>query len=104
LLPISSAQQFCNQKVIVMDDEKYFTFSHGTLTGMSGFWTDDFENTVGKFLHREDQAVAITKCRPKMVKFIEKHHKNDETIFWPDLISCYYAKKTLEWLEQSAQS
>jgi hypothetical protein len=28
-----------------------------------------------------------------MVKFIEKHHKNDETIFKP-------AKKTLEWLEQ----
>jgi arsenate reductase-like glutaredoxin family protein len=35
-----------------------------------------------------------------MVNFIEKHHKNDEKIFWPDLTSCYYAKKTLEWLEQ----
>jgi hypothetical protein len=23
-----------------------------------------------------------------MVKFIEKHHKNDETIFWPDLALC----------------
>jgi hypothetical protein len=35
-----------------------------------------------------------------MVKFIEKHHKNDETIFWPDQASCHYAKKTLKWLEQ----
>jgi hypothetical protein len=40
-----------------MDDEKYFTFSLSTLTGMNGFWTDDVENTpaavkykaVGKF-------------------------------------------------------
>jgi hypothetical protein len=36
--------------------------------------------------------VYITKCLPKMVKFIEKHHKNDETIFWLELASCYYAK------------
>jgi hypothetical protein len=35
-----------------------------------------------------------------MVKFIEKHHKNDETIFWPELASWHYAKKTLEWLDQ----
>jgi hypothetical protein len=35
-----------------------------------------------------------------MVKFIEKHLKNDETIIWPELVSCHYAKKTLEWLEQ----
>jgi hypothetical protein len=31
--------------MIVMNDEKYFTFSHSTLTGMNGFWTDDVENT-----------------------------------------------------------
>jgi hypothetical protein len=31
-----------------------------------------------------------------MVKFIEKHHQNDETIFWPDLTLWHYAKKTLE--------
>jgi hypothetical protein len=34
-----------------------------------------------------------------MVKFIE-HHKNDETIFWPDLASCHYAKQTLKWMKQ----
>jgi hypothetical protein len=47
-----------------------------------------------------DIDVYIIKCLPKMVKFIEKHHKNDETIFWPDVASCHYAKKTLEWIEQ----
>jgi hypothetical protein len=30
----SEAKNFCDQKVIVMDDVKYFTFSHSTLTGM----------------------------------------------------------------------
>jgi hypothetical protein len=38
-------QHFCDQKVIVMDDEKYFTFPHSTLVGMDGFWTDDVEKT-----------------------------------------------------------
>jgi hypothetical protein len=26
--------------------------------------------------------------------------QNDKTIFWPDLASCHYAKKTLVWLKQ----
>jgi organic hydroperoxide reductase OsmC/OhrA len=48
-----------------------------------------------------DADVYFTKYLPKMVKFVEKHHKtNDETIFLADLASCHYAKKTLEWLEQ----
>jgi hypothetical protein len=40
-------KHFCDQKVIVMDHEKYFSS-----TRMNGFWTDDAENTpdaVGKF-------------------------------------------------------
>jgi hypothetical protein len=48
-----------------------------------------------------DADVYITKCLPKMLKFIEKDRKNDEAIFWPDLTSYQYAKKMLEWLEQS---
>jgi hypothetical protein len=46
-----------------MDDKKYFTFSHSTLTGMDGFWIVDVENTpdavkykaIGKF----DQKVLV---------------------------------------------
>jgi hypothetical protein len=45
------------KNVIMMDSEKYFTYSHSTLTRMDGFWTDNVENTsdavkckaVGKF-------------------------------------------------------
>jgi hypothetical protein len=51
-----------------------------------------------------DADVYITKCLPKMVKFIQKHHKNDKTIFWPDLASWHHAKKTLEWLEKHQNS
>jgi hypothetical protein len=32
----------------------------------------------------------------QMLKFIEKHLKNDETIFWSDLASCHYAKNEAE--------
>jgi hypothetical protein len=93
------------------------------MTGMDGFWIDDVENTpdavknkaVGQFEPKvwcaiseaclstpfigtvKGQAVGadvyITKCLPKMVKFIEMHRKNDKKIIWPDL-------ETLEWLEQ----
>jgi hypothetical protein len=103
-------KHFCDQKVIVLDDEQYFTFSHSTMTGMNGFCTDDVGNTpdiikykaVGKFQPKvllwcaiseagvskhfiwtvKGEAVnaevyIITKCLPKMVKFIQKHHKND---------------------------
>jgi hypothetical protein len=43
-----------------------------------------------------DVDVFITKCLPKMVKFIEKHHKNDETIFWTELEKRWngWSKKT----------
>jgi hypothetical protein len=40
----------------------------------------------------------------KFIKFIKKHHKNDKTITWTDLVSCYYGKETLEWLEQEIVS
>jgi hypothetical protein len=38
-------QHFCDQKIIMMEDEIFFTFSHSTLTGINGFFTDDVENT-----------------------------------------------------------
>lgn len=42
--------------------------------------------------------VYITKCLPKLKSFIDLHHSNDNYIFWPDLASSHYAKKTLAWL------
>lgn len=43
--------------------------------------------------------VYINKCLPKVKKFIDTHHKNDEVLFWPDLASSHYAKNTLTALD-----
>lgn len=42
--------------------------------------------------------VYINKCLVKLEKFIKDRHSEDDILFWPDLASCHYAKKTLEWL------
>jgi hypothetical protein len=90
-------QHFCDQKVIVMDDEKYFKFSYSTLQELmvSGqtmletlltplntklleclVWCAISEAAVltlfiGNFKGQAVNAdVYITKCLPKMVKFI----------------------------------
>lgn len=45
-----------------------------------------------------DSDQYISKCLPKMKRFIDNYHTGDEVIFWPDLASCHYANKTLDWL------
>lgn len=35
---------------------------------------------------------------PKLKQFIEKHHADGNYMFWPDLASCHYSKKTTDWL------
>jgi hypothetical protein len=72
------------------------------LTGIDGFWTDDTPDpvkykTVGKFEPKDLIWCAMTetgvstpfigtfKGQAVDTGFNEKHHKNDETIFWPDL-------------------
>ncbi|XP_031621601.1 uncharacterized protein LOC116339710 [Contarinia nasturtii] len=37
------------------------------------------------------------QCLPKLKRFIENYHARDEIMFWPDLASSHYAKKTLDW-------
>ena len=32
-----------------------------------------------------NEDVYISKCLVRLEKFIEKHHKNDNIVFWPDL-------------------
>lgn len=44
--------------------------------------------------------VYISQCLPKLKQFINKYHADDEIMFWPDLASCHYAKKTLDWLTE----
>lgn len=42
--------------------------------------------------------IYIDQCLPKLKRFIENYHARDEIMFWPDLASSHYAKKTLDWL------
>ena len=37
--------------------------------------------------------------KPKLVKFINSKYKEDEYVFWPDLASAHYAKKTIDVLK-----
>ena len=42
----------------------------------------------------------INKClKPKLFKFINSKYKEDEYVFWPDLASAHYAKKTIDVLK-----
>ena len=39
-------------------------------------------------------------CIPKLKEFIEKHHKRDKIVFWPDLASSHYSKVSLNTLHK----
>lgn len=48
-----------------------------------------------------NQKIYQEQCLAKiLIPFIQKHHANDDYIFWPDKASSHYAKKTTEFLEQ----
>ena len=42
------------------------------------------------------------KCLTEVLKFIDKHYASrDDAIFWPDLATCHYHKKNLEWMNEN---
>ena len=45
-------------------------------------------------------AVYIKECLPKLKKFIDTYHRNDNYIFWPDLAPAHYAKDTIKAYEE----
>lgn len=126
-------QHFIENRVIVMDDEKYFTLSHSEMKGNDGFYTSNIENCPDEVKYKPkakfadkvlvwcaiseagisrpyvgrvrgeavDANVYIRECLPKMINFINTHHQNDEIIFWPDLASCHYARRTQDWLTEN---
>ncbi|CAH1110822.1 unnamed protein product [Psylliodes chrysocephalus] len=57
-------RHFANNKIIIMDDEKYFTFANPEISGNSGFYTDNFND-----------------C-PDNVKFKEKAKFEDKIMVW----------------------
>ncbi|XP_050508102.1 uncharacterized protein LOC126885559 [Diabrotica virgifera virgifera] len=102
-------------KLIVMDDEKYFTLSNSEMKGNDGFYTNDYENVPDEIKFKskkkfEDKILVvrgealnadiyIQRCLSKLLQFVNTHHANDQIVFWPDLASCHYARITRDWYE-----
>lgn len=121
-----------SETFIVIDDEKYFSFSGDNMLSNAGFYSADQGVTPPDVKFRFKQKFApkmlvwlamsskgvsmpyigttggpainsdtyIEKCLPKLRTFINKHHQGNKYIFWPDLASSHYAKKTIEWLHE----
>ncbi|CAF3167290.1 unnamed protein product [Rotaria socialis] len=117
---------------LIMDDEKYFSFSGDNMPSNAGFWSGDKEHVSPEVNFKSKQKFApkilvwlgisskgisapyigttkgpavngdiyIKKCLPKLLTFIYEHHQDDKYVFWPDLASSHYAKKTIEWLNE----
>lgn len=126
-------RHFANDKVIILDDEKYFTLSNSEIKGNDGFYTDSIEDVPPDVRYKKkakfedkilvwcaiseagistpyvghvrgeavDANVYTRRCLPKLLRFIRRHHNNDDFIFWPDLASCHYARLTQNWLTQN---
>lgn len=46
-----------------------------------------------------NQEIYINECLSKhLIPFIQKHHTNDDYVFWPDKASSHYANKTMDFL------
>ncbi|XP_031634119.1 uncharacterized protein LOC116347595 [Contarinia nasturtii] len=122
-------KHFANGKFIILDDESYFTFAHNELNGnytdnieatpddVKDAGDAKFEPKVLVWLAISSKGVSaplirpnggqainsdtyISQCLPKLKQFIENHHARDEIMFWPNLASSHYAKKTLNWLTE----
>ena len=49
-----------------------------------------------------NQDVYLKNCiKQGLEPFIQKFHKNDKILFWPDLATSHYAKKVTEYLMSS---
>jgi hypothetical protein len=40
----------------------------------------------------------------RLLPFINEHHSDSNYVFWPDLASSHYAKKSIEWFESNGIS
>ena len=49
-----------------------------------------------------NQHVCVTKClRDRLIPFINRVHKNDQVVFWPDLAGAHYSKMATEFLSSN---
>jgi hypothetical protein len=64
--------------------------------GISEPYIHESKNTIGG-------DVYLNQCiKSKLIPFIDKHHPNDEILFWPDLAKAHYANDVLNfWASES---
>ncbi|CAM4849386.1 unnamed protein product [Rotaria magnacalcarata] len=100
-------QMLTSNTFIIVDDEKYFTFSNDDMPQNVGFYAfvkEDVPDNV-KFKTKEKYpkkgfSLVGVVSQSKLRLFIEEYHAGDEYIFWPDLASSHYADKTTRWLHE----
>jgi transposase len=52
-----------------------------------------------------NQNIYINEClKKRLLPFINEHHSDSNYVFWPDLASSHYAKKSIEWFESNGVS
>lgn len=49
---------FANNRTIILDDEKYFTFSHAEIPGNADFYTDNIEDTLSDIRYKQKAKFA----------------------------------------------
>jgi len=63
---------------------------------------DQNGNTSEPFIHEGtiNAKVYLEECLTKrLLPFIEKYHKTNDILFWPDLATAHYQKDVISWLE-----
>jgi len=59
--------------------------------------SEPYFNTSGLAIN---QKMYQEDCLSKiLIQFIQKHHNNDDYVFWPNKASAHYAKKTIRFLQ-----
>lgn len=118
-----------NDIVCVMDDESYFTMDGNEWQGQYYYERDDNVDKKVKYVEHtkypkkvllwlaispagmsepvfltkglaQNSDVYIRDCLPKLKAFINKYHRRDNVIFWPDLAPSHYSRKTINALEE----
>lgn len=118
-----------NDVTCIMDDESYFTLDGNEWQGKHYFEKNDapvssevkyvehkkFPKKVLLWLAISPNGMSepvffesglavhgdiyVERCLPKVQDFIKQKHRGKNVVFWPDLASSHYAKRTLEAME-----
>ena len=49
-----------------------------------------------------NQHIYLTECLQKrLLPFIQKHHQDNNYVFWPDLATSHYAKSCVDWMSKN---